>query len=146
MPDRKPSSYLQTEFVERSGRFSPDGHWVAYVSNETGRDEVFVRSFPAASRKSQISIDGGVAPQWRRDGKELFYVSPNGTFKSVTVGTTPRFDPGPPQVLFTARIRNEDYSISRDGQRILLNPVAPDSTAPAPPITVVINWAAALGK
>jgi serine/threonine protein kinase/Tol biopolymer transport system component len=146
MPDRKPSSYLQTEFVERSGRFSPDGHWVAYVSNETGRDEVFIRPFPAASRKQQISIDGGVAPQWRRDGKELFYVSPNGTFKSVTLGTRPPFDPGPPQVLFTARIRNENYSLSRDGQRILLNPVAPDSTAPAPPITVVINWASALKK
>jgi eukaryotic-like serine/threonine-protein kinase len=146
MPDRKPSSYLQTEFVERSGRFSPDGHWIAYVSNETGRDEVFVRSFPAASRKSQISIDGGVAPQWRRDGKELFYVSPNGTFKSVTVGTTPRFDPGPPRVLFTARIRNEDYSLSRDGQRVLLNPIPLDSTVPAPPITVVINWASALKK
>jgi Tol biopolymer transport system component len=147
MPDRKPLPYLQTEFVERSGRFSPDGRWVAYVSNESGRDEVYVRPFPARNGKWQISIDGGGGPRWRGDGKELFYVGANSAFMSVMVKATPQFDPGPPRALFTAPIRNDEaYSVSSDGQRFLLNPAAPDPTASAPPITVIINWMTAQKK
>ena len=146
MPERKASPYLQTEFVERDARFSPDGHWVAFVSNESGKDEVYVRPFPDGIRRWPISIDGGVGPEWRSDGKELFYASPSGNFMSVTIETTPQFNPGPPRPLFAARIRNNNYSVSRDGQRVLLNPVPEGPTAPAPPITVVIDWTSVLKK
>ncbi len=69
--DRKPFPYLQTQFDEQDGRFSPDGKWVAYVSNESGRDEIYVQSFPLSGAKFQISTGGGSEPQWRKDGTEL---------------------------------------------------------------------------
>jgi eukaryotic-like serine/threonine-protein kinase len=147
MPERKAVPYLRTQFIERDGRFSPDGRWVAYVSNESGRDEVYVRPFPSRSGKWPISIDGGIAPQWQSNGQELIYRTQNGVFMTVSVKTTPQLDSGIPRALFTARIRNDlSYSISKDGQRFLLNPTGPEPAPPAPPITVVTNWTTALKK
>jgi eukaryotic-like serine/threonine-protein kinase len=147
MPERKPSLYLQTPFEEVRGRFSPDGRWIAYVSNESGRDEVFVRPFPSADRKWQVSIDGGSAPQWRGDGKELFYVKSDGSFFGVSTGTTSEFNADRPQKLFSTPIRNNrDYSVSQDGQRFLVNPAPANDAAPAPPITTIINWTRILNK
>ena len=83
--DRKPFPYLQTEFDERHGRFSPDGRWVAYTSNESGRDEVYVQSFPLSGAKFQISAGGGMEPQWRKDGTELFYISEERMLMAVPV-------------------------------------------------------------
>jgi Tol biopolymer transport system component len=144
MPDRTAVPFLQSAFAERAGQFSPDAKWVAYVSNESGRDQVYVRAFPAASDVWPISIDGGVAPRWRADGKELFYVAANRTMMSATVALNPRFEAGRPQALFAVRLRNADgYAVSRDGQRFLLNPDAQESSAPAPPISVIVNWLAA---
>src|SRR5262249_38940792 len=74
--DRKPFPFLQTPFAESGGRFSPDGKWVAYQSNESGRSEVYVQPFPGPGAKFQISTDGGANPLWRRDGKELFFLGP----------------------------------------------------------------------
>src|SRR5207245_2782644 len=73
--DNKPITYLQTPFVESEARFSPDGKWMAYTSNESGRNQVYVQAIPAGSGKWQISTEGGSAPHWRRDGKEIFYIA-----------------------------------------------------------------------
>ena len=89
--DRKPFPYLQTGFDERHGRFSPDGRWVAYTSNESGREEVYVQSFPASGAGLQISTGGGMEPQWRKDGTELFYISEDRTLIAVPVKLAVRF-------------------------------------------------------
>jgi Tol biopolymer transport system component len=144
LPDRKTVPFLQTPFVEASGQFSPDGKWVAYVSNESGRNEVYVRAFPGGGGVWPISINGGAGPRWRADGRELFYVAPDETIMSVTIASASRFEAAPPKPLFKADLRNtEAYAVSRDGQRFLLNPDADEATLSAPPISVLVNWAAA---
>ncbi len=75
--EQKPFPFLETDFDERQGRFSPDGKWIAYTSNASGEWQVYVQSFPASGGKWQVSTNGGAQPQWRRDGKELFYLSPD---------------------------------------------------------------------
>ena len=94
--DRKPQPYLQTQFRENQGQFSPDGHWVAYTSDESGRLEVYVQPFPAAGGKWQISTNGGENPKWRRDGKELFYLGLDRRLMAVEVKTAPTFEAGLP--------------------------------------------------
>ena len=85
--DKQPFPFLATEFSEYQGRFSPDGRWVAYVSNESGEQEVYVQSFPASGGKWQISTDGGAQPVWRHDGRELFYINPDRKLMSVEIKT-----------------------------------------------------------
>lgn len=87
---RTPIPVAQTTFDEGQGQFSPDGRWLAYASNETGRHDIFVRSFPAPGGKWQVSIGGGIYPRWRRDGKELFYVAPNNKLMAVPIQADPR--------------------------------------------------------
>jgi Tol biopolymer transport system component len=148
--DRKPWEFLKTRFEERFGVFSPDGRWMAYMSNESGRDEVYIRPFaPAASTSAggqwQVSTAGGIFPRWRHDGKELYYVGPNGEMTAVPVevnGTT--LEPGAPVTLFTTRIYGggvdiqlaRQYDVTRDG-RFLINTVLNDAFAP---ITLLMNW------
>jgi len=150
--DRKPMPYLQSEFDEAHGRFSPDGRWVAYTSNESGRSEVYVQPFSPSGGKAQVSTGGGMLPLWRRDGKELFYVVPaTGRLMSAEVRTIPQFEAGVPKLLFTAALAlthgmeaGNHYGVSADGQRfLLLLPV--QENAPSP-ITVVLNWTAGLQK
>jgi Tol biopolymer transport system component len=150
--DRKPVPYLESEFDEGHGRFSPDGRWVAYASNESGRPEVYVQSFPASGGKWQVSTGGGMLPQWRADGEELFYLVPaTGRMMSAEVKTAPQFEVGMPKLLFTAPVglnhnmeAGNHYAVSADGQRFLLTlPV--QQSGPAP-ITVVLNWTAGLNK
>lgn len=76
--ERKPVPFLQTEFNEHIGRFSPDGSWLAYTSDESGTNEVYVRTFPASDAKWRISANGGSAPRWRGDGREVFYLAADG--------------------------------------------------------------------
>ena len=83
--ERQATPYLQTEFDEQHGRFSPDGKWVAYTSNESGRQEVYVQSFPVSGAKFQISSGGGREPHWRKDGTELFYIGEDRTLTAVPV-------------------------------------------------------------
>jgi len=145
--DRKPFPYLQTEFDESHGRFSPDGHWVAYSSNESGRDEVYVQSFPAPGAKFPISAGGGMEPQWRKDGTELFYISEDRTLMAVPVkiasSASEPLQVGQAKRLFSVPVVDtfivgRSYEVSNDGQRFLLR--APASGETAPSLTVVLNW------
>jgi Tol biopolymer transport system component/tRNA A-37 threonylcarbamoyl transferase component Bud32 len=140
---------VTTSASERHGRFSPDMRWVAYASNESGRFEVYVRRFPGGESKWQVSTQGGVQPEWRRDGRELFYLAPDGTLKAATVTRADSvFATGPPQRLFDTGIRasfvdrRNQYSVTRDGHRFLVNVSAEDENSA--PITVVLNWQARL--
>jgi serine/threonine protein kinase len=150
--DRKPFPYLQTEFDERHGRFSPDGRWVAYSSNESGRDEVYVQSFPASGARFQISAGGGIEPQWRKDGTELFYISEDRTLMAVPVklgnSASEPLQVGQAKPLFPVPVVDtfivgRSYEVSSDGQRFLLRALA---SGAAPSLTVVLNWQAQLKK
>jgi Tol biopolymer transport system component len=154
----KPRPYLETPSSEGQGRFSPDGHWVAYMSDQSGpgQYQVYVQSFPAGSGKFQVSTGvGGTQPRWRRDGKELFYLSVDGKIMAVDVKTTPTFEAGTPKALFDPQILGSrnfafsryDYDVAADGKRFLVISVSttPESSAAAP-ITVVVNWLAALKR
>jgi len=148
--DRKPATYLQTPFSEHHGHLSPDGKWMAYASDESGRWEVYIGAFPHNGARAQVSADGGVEPRWRDDGKELFYVAPDGTLKTVGL----QFDsgharPGAPQALFKARfgVFGADmfrpvYSPGSGGRRFLVNIVVEETAAS--PVTMVLNWPAAV--
>jgi hypothetical protein len=151
--DRKPKPYLQSEFNEAHARFSPDGRWVAYGSDEIGRTEIYVRPFPDAARgKWQVSTGGGDQPYWRGDGKELYYLAPDGNLMAVEVKTGDTFEPGVPASLFQTNVipqglvgsdRNQ-YVVTSDGQRFLVN--SSPAQALFAPITVVFNWTAMLKK
>jgi len=150
-PGLKSNAFLKAVSDIRNGQFSPDGKWVAYASNETGRWEIYVTSFPDARGKWQISTGGGEQPRWRGDGKELFYVSSDEKMMAAPVASGVKFDPGTPMVLFQATPRqpvtNADqfaYDVSRDGQRFLINtPVKQTETAP---MSIILNWTAKLNK
>jgi Tol biopolymer transport system component len=138
--DRKPFPFLQTEFVERNAHFSADGRWVAYVSDESGRLDIYVRPFPAAGGKWQISTAGGQQPAWGADGKELFYMTPTRQLMAVEVRLEPEFQAGAPKAVFAAHLPpNIGYEVAADSRRFLVT-VAPEE--PAPPITLVLNWTA----
>jgi eukaryotic-like serine/threonine-protein kinase len=148
--DRKPVPYLQTPFDEMTARFSPDGRWMAYQSNESGRFQVHVQTVEPSGAKYQISSSGGTEPQWQRDGKELFYVSADRTLTAVPVKLGATVETGTPQPLFSViladQFGNEVYAAMRDGQRFLvLVPVAGEAGA-VQLITVVTNWQAELKK
>ena len=135
--DRKPFPVAQTAAEERNGRFSPDGRWVAYESDETGHVEVFVRPFPRPGPAVRVSTEGGQTPFWRQDGKELYYTT-DGQLMSVSVGGsgTGALDFGLPKLLFKVK---GPVVPQTDGRRFLsLTPVGDDSR---PPITVIANWA-----
>jgi serine/threonine protein kinase/Tol biopolymer transport system component len=155
--DKKPFPFLQTEYDEQGGRFSPDGHWVAYASDESGRPEIYVRTFssstvggaPDAGGKWLISTGGGFEPRWRRDGKELCYLSPEGKVMAVDVTTAGGFQSGAPKPLFQvpgtgAGALGQSWDMAPDGKRFLL-PV-PISAQDVPPFTVVLNWQASLKR
>lgn len=149
--DQKPFPYLQTDFAEQQGRFSPDGKWVAYASNESGTWEVYVQSFPASGGKWQISTNGGAQPQWRRDGKELFYLSPDRKLMAVDVKGHDTFDAGAPKELFGLRLQTGGlpgprnyYVASADGHRFLVASAPEDRITT--PTTVVLNWTADLRR
>jgi serine/threonine protein kinase len=149
--DRKPLPLLPTPFDEPQGQASPDGRWMAYVSNKSGSNEVYVRPFPSGEGEWQISIKGGSEPTWRGDGKELFYLDANQDLMAVTIKTGSSPGAGPPTRLFqtamssrfinTAYTRNQ-YAVTGDGQRFLINQGA--AAGAGLPITVVLNWPAAL--
>jgi eukaryotic-like serine/threonine-protein kinase len=130
------------------GRFSPDGRWVAYVSNETGSNEVYVTHFPGPAGKWPISSGGGDYPRWRADGRELFYLARNGTLMAAAVnGQGADFDVNgarPVLEIHPGSSAGYPYDVSADGQRFLVNTIV--EAAPLPPITLVVNWAAGLQK
>ncbi len=140
--DKKPVPLLHTPFNESEGRISPNGHWIAYVSDESGTQEVYVQRFPLLGDKRIVSIGGGVEPMWRKDGKELFYLSPDYSIVSVPFdpSDTPRI--GQPRPLFRAPVNTSStrnhYVVSPDGQRFLIN--VEDQSTYLSPITVMVNW------
>jgi serine/threonine protein kinase len=146
-----PTPVIQTNFDERDGQFSPDGNWIAYESDESGRFEIYVKPFPGLGANSQlISTNGGAQPRWRRDGKELFYIAMDGQLMAVPIRLTADTEtvrPEPPVALFTARVdrvlpvggTRQQYVVSRDGNQFLMNTVAEEATSP---ITVIVNWKA----
>ena len=119
----EPHAFLQTPFNELGAKFSPDGRYVAYVSNESGQNEVYVLPFPEGEGKSTVSSNGGRQPRWSRDGKELLYVEGN-TFVAVSVSTSPSFAVGSATPLFEHHgLRpavSAQYDVSADGQRFLV--------------------------
>ena len=149
--DRRPFAYLETQFGEREARFSPNGRWIAYTSDETGPREVYIQSFPIGRGKWQISRGGGGPPKWRADGKEIFYVSGD-TLMSVEVkmvGDT--FEMATPQPLFEIRgaplpgaLGGAAFDASADGQKFLIGISVQEATFT--PITVVLNWTADLRR
>jgi len=147
----KPRRFLQHSYLEFSAHFSPTNEgesppWLAYMSNETGRYEVYVRDFPGGSHKWQVSNQGGLHPQWRNDGREFYYLTLDGTLMAAAVNPGPTFEFAAPQPLFETGLRlmpqykiwMDQYAVSRDGQRFLLNHSLPE-TAPGA-ITAVIPW------
>ena len=140
--DRKPVPYLNNPFTNGSPEFSPDGKWIAYTSNETGRQEVYVQSFPAGGGKYLISREGGSQPRWRGDGRELFFLAPDLTLMSANIVATPEFRSTVPRKLFSTGMsdstNNHPYVVTKDGQRFLL---PAEDREHSPEITVVLNWA-----
>jgi Tol biopolymer transport system component len=135
----KPFPFLQTEFNETYPKLSPDGKWLAYTSDETGRDEVYVQMFPSPGGKSQVSTSGGSRPVWRRDGRELFYAAGDGKLMAVDVKTGPKLEAGAPKPLFDTRLGvSGRFDISPDGRRFLLANTVGE--ADGTPITVIVNW------
>ncbi len=141
--ERTSQPLFQSQFSEHKGRISPDGHWIAYQSNESGLVQVYVRPFPNVEEgKWQISRDGGGEPVWAPQGQELFYL--NGEAMMV-VGfkTEPTFTAGSPVVLFTGRYTTigavVNYDISPDGQRFLMIKAAEEEEGPGQ-INIVLNW------
>ena len=145
-----PAPYIESSFGKAGAQFSPDGARVAYSSGESGRPEVFVQPFPAATSggRWQISTDGGRLPRWRRDGKELFYTDLQQRLMSVEVRSSPGFEARPPKLLFQTRMMTtaggyHTYAVTADGQRFLINTLAGGEIA-STPLTVWLNWQAAV--
>jgi serine/threonine protein kinase len=151
----KPFLVARSVFLSLSGaKFSPDGRFVAFTSDESGRFELYVQTFPRSNQRWQISSDGGSSPRWRRDGKELFYVSAKNAVMSVETKTSPTFAVSKPRVLFQRKeyftymanrrskgqLPDVGFEVTRDGTRFLTQ--VPDPEVPNPPITVVFNWLA----
>jgi Tol biopolymer transport system component len=150
-PEVKSSLFLKAPSVFRNGQFSPDGKWVAYASNESGKWEIYVTSFSDAHGRWQISSGGGEQPRWRGDGKELFFLSSDGKMMAAPVTTGNHFDAGTPVVLFQSTPRPPVlvydlfvYDVSRDGQRFLMNTQVKQTENT--PMSVVLNWPLKLNK
>jgi Tol biopolymer transport system component len=156
--ERKPFAVVQTRFDEIQGQFSPDGRWLAYASNESGRNEIYVQTFPETGGKWQISVAGGLQPRWRRDGQELFYVAPDNRLMAASIGVAQggkALEAGTPVPLFQSKLASgpnivpagfqarSQYAVAADG-RFLMNVSADE--ADISPITIVENWTAGLKK
>jgi dipeptidyl aminopeptidase/acylaminoacyl peptidase len=133
---------VRTAFNERAPRFSPDGKYIAYTSNESGRDEIYVQSFPGPGGRWQISNEGGREVVWSPAGKQLFYRNGDKMMVIDIDGKT-SFTAGTPRVLFTGQFdptrRGEAaYDVTKDGKKFLM--LQPDQSGPPPLLVVVLNW------
>jgi len=150
-PELKSSLFLKGPSTIKNGQFSPDGKWVAYASNETGPWEIYVTSFPEARGKWQVSTGGGEQPRWPGDGKEIFFLSPEGKIVAVPVKIGASFDAGAPVALFQANARETGanseqamYDVDQTGQRFLINTSVKKGTTQ--PLSIVLNWDAGLKR
>jgi serine/threonine protein kinase/Tol biopolymer transport system component len=144
----KPFPVVQTNFDERDGQFSPDGKWIAFESNETGRYEIYLQPFPGPGPKIPVSSSGGAQVRWRHDGRELFYIALDGHLTSVPIQWNDTGQPtiGAPVPLFMTNVggaiaqgvTRQQYTVSADGQRFLMHTLVSDANAS--PITLILNW------
>ena len=139
----KPQVFLRTPLSESSPSFSPDGRWIAYVSNESGREEVYVQPYPGPGGRSQISTEGGIEAVWASNGRELFYRNGD-KMMAVEITTQPTFTAGSPRLLFEGSYsfsanNSTSYDVSLDGQRFLMVQSVEPEQAPTQ-INVVLNW------
>jgi Tol biopolymer transport system component len=144
-----PFPVVRTEANEIAGTLSPDGRWLSYASDVSGRYEVYVQSFPGGGGKRQVSTGGGIGPHWRRDGRELFYYSGDGKLMAAPVRSGESLEVDESASLFEFRagtllVTFTPFAVTADGQRFLINAVV--DTEPNAPLTVVVNWAADLKK
>ncbi len=150
-PERVAKPLLQAKWTVRNAQFSPDGRWMAYASNETGSMQIYVSPFLSGNGKWQVSSAGGQEPRWRQDGKELFYVSPEGKMMAVAVTTGVSFKADSPIALFQTHRRQPvssqdvfSYDVSGDGQRFLI--ITKMDEANAAPLAITLNWASEMEK
>ena len=138
--DRKPYPFAATPFSEGEGVFSPDGKWVAYTSNESGHNEIYVRPFPGPGAAYAVSVSGGSSPRWRRDGKELYFLSPDSKLMATPVEMRgAAFATGTPQALFTVHPvfapGKQQYDVTRDGRFLVVIELGTTE-----PIHILLNW------
>jgi len=147
-PGASPYAFLATPFGETYGEFSPDGQWLAYVTDESGAVEVYVTAFPSGHGKTRVSTDGGNFPRWRRDGRELYYVSADNKMTAAAVSISPSgFHVDATTTLFQTAVvpgPGTPYVVSPDGRRFLINSTIPSTDPPS--LSVVFNWPALLRK
>jgi serine/threonine protein kinase len=147
--DRKPFPVVRTNFDEDGAQFSPDGKWIAYQSNESGRYEIYIQAFPGPGDHTQVSTNGGAQVRWSRDEKELFYIALDGRLMAVPIhsaSNSQAVEAGSPVPLFITHVggaltypNNQQYDVSPDGQRFLMNTIIEEAPSP---ITVILNWKA----
>jgi len=129
-------------------QFSPDGRWISYFSSVSGRSEIYLQPFPGPGERLTVSPSGGVQAKWRGDGKELFYLTPEGTMMAVDVRPGAPLDLGTPRPLFTTRLRPntalDQYVVTADGQRFII--MEPPADTPLDALTIVTNWTTLLKK
>jgi len=143
--DRTPIPVATTSFDENNGQFSPDGEWVAYETNESGsRFEVVVQRFPRTDGKWQVSTSGGSQPRWSADGRELYFIAPDGKLMATPVSaSSATFTSGTPVPLFPAKVApfggasKQQYAVSRDGRFLIDQAVEAGAGSP---ITLILNW------
>jgi hypothetical protein len=135
--------FLKTNYSESTPRFSPDGRWIAYESNETGRYEIYLRSYPDGETVRQVSTEGGTEPLWPSRGTDLLYRGANGMLMAAAITLSPEFKVGKPRALFDASRYESWFGAAADGRRILLMPVVANAQAPTQ-IHVVLNFLAEL--
>jgi Tol biopolymer transport system component len=148
MDTQKPVKFISTQSANMHGTFSPEGGLVAYSSNESGRFEVYVQTFPLSDRKWPVSTTGGYEPRWRADGREIYFLSEDRKLMVASVGPGPSF--GVPRALFQTRVPpgvtafRTHYIPTRDGTRFLVN--TGNSDEPPVSITVVLNWLSGIAR
>ncbi|HEV2116196.1 MAG TPA: hypothetical protein VGR48_09250, partial [Terriglobales bacterium] len=146
--DRKPFPVVSTQFPDVSPSLSPEGKWLAYANNESGRVEVYIQPFPNGSGRWQVSTAGGTRPTWRKDGKELFFQTPDQQMMAVDVRENgASLQLGTPHALFkatTVSAPEGPYAVSADGKKFIMNTVT--TQGGSEPLTLVTNWTADLRK
>jgi hypothetical protein len=146
--DKKPIPLLSSAPFQRGGfTWSADGNWIAYDSEESGHWEVWVASFPKFTNRRQVSNSGGATARWRKDGKELYYLTLDGKMMAVDVKIGSTMDMGVPRFLFQTRTSAtvpSRHDVTSDGQRFLL--LEPPESETVPPITVITNWTSLLKR
>ena len=148
--DRQPFAVVDTEFSEGLAQFSPDGKWIAYQSNKTGQNEIYLRPFPGPGADVGVSTEGGAQVHWNANGKELFYIGADDRLMAVPIHLAPGAAPeiGRAVGLFATRVGStatnvykQQYVVSSDGQSFVLNSTIGDANAS--PISVILNWSPA---